>query len=282
MGNDQNISEKQIEAAIWYVKHRGLLRKIGLTALIGFDAIVLVYVLFAVGRDVFSIPFRSVQDSELVSSSVPPGAALTARPSDIQLGGVELLQVGEVTDVVARVRNPNAQWYVRFSYTIGIGDKTKRVTDGFLLPDEERPLVYSVRGAGGGNPVFTIDDIKWRRVDSHAISDATQFKSEHLNFEVKDMKFLPGIVEGRGSLSRAQFTLVNKTAYSYVEAKFLVLLYRGAARIGIQSVTVERLDSGQTRKVEVSWTDHIGAVSNVEVVPEIDIFNPEVYSKTGS
>ena len=33
------------------------------------------------------------------------------------------------------------------------------------------------------------------------------------------------------------------------------------------------LKSGETRAVEVSWIDGLGAVSNIEVIPEIDILN---------
>ena len=40
---------------------------------------------------------------------------------------------------------------------------------------------------------------------------------------------------------------------------------------------LENFTSGQTRKAEVSWIDGIGAVSKIEVVPEIDIFEENAY-----
>lgn len=278
MLEDQQLEESQLQAAIWYVKHKARLRKILLGGFLVLDIAVVGFALFGVGSDLVYSPLRRAQELELLRISLPQSISEgSSRPSDLQLGGVEFLQSGQVTDVLARVRNPNAQWFVRFSYTLGIGDQTVRATDGFLLPGEERPLFRSFRGIGGGTVVFNLEDMQWHRVNPREIPDYAQFKAEHLNFEIKDTKFLPTVLEGQGKVSRAAFTVVNKTAYSYAEPTFLVLLYRGSRLIGIQSTVLERFTSGQARKVEVSWVDGIGAVSNVEVLPEIDIMNPEVY-----
>lgn len=281
MANDEQLGEQQLEAAIWYVKHKALLRKILLGAIGAVDVVVVAYVIFGAGRDLVSSPLRRAQEFELLRINLPQASSQgVSRPADLQLGGVEFLQSGQVTDVLARVRNPNPQWSVRFSYTLGIGDRTERATDGFLLPGEERPLFRSFRGVGGGTVVFNLEDIEWRRVNSREIPNFEEFRSEHLNFEIKDVQFLPSVIEGQGRVSRVAFTIVNKTAYNYVEPKFLVLLYRGSRLIGIQSTVLERFTSGAERNVEVSWIDGIGAVSNVEVLPEIDIMDPEVYMKT--
>ena len=280
MANGDELSEQQLEAAIWYVKHKARLRKILLGSILVLDVIVVGYALFGMGRDLVSSPTRRAQEFELLRAHLPQSLSQSvSRPVDLQLGGVEFLQSGQVTDVLARVRNPNPQWYVRFSYTLGIGDRTERATDGFLLPGEERPLFRSFRGAGGGTVVFNLEDMQWRRINPREIPDFAAFKNEHLNFEAKGVQFFPSVVEGQGRVSRAAFTLVNKTAYNYAEPKFLVLLYRGSRLIGIQSAVLERFTSGQERNVEVSWIDGVGAVTNVEVLPEIDIMNPEVYMK---
>lgn len=281
MPDDEQLSQQQLEAAIWYVKHKARLRKILLGSILVLDVIVVGYALFGAGRDLVSSPTRRAQDFELLRVNLPQSLSQSvSRPVDLQLGGVEFLQSGGVTDVLARVRNPNPEWYVRFSYTLGIGDRVERATDGFLLPGEERPVFRSFRGVGGGTVVFNLEDIEWRRINPREILDFAVFKNEHLNFEVKEVQFIPSVVEGQGRVSRASFNLVNKTAYNYAEPKFLVLLYRGSRLIGIQSTVLERFTSGQERKVEVSWIDGIGAVTNVEVLPEIDIMNPDVYMKT--
>lgn len=281
MANDEQLQSQQLEAAIWYVKHKARLRKILLGSMLVLDIVTVAYAFFGAGRDLVFLPLRRAQDLELLRINLPQTVSQGAsRPLDLQLGGVEFLQSGQVTDVLARVRNPNSQWYVRFSYTLGIGDRVEHATDGFLLPGEERPVFRSFRGVGGGTVVFNLENIEWRRVNPREIPDFAEFKNEHLNFKIKDVQFLPSVIEGQGRVSRATFTIVNKTAYNYGEPKFLVLLYRGSRLIGIQSAVLERFTSGQSRNVEVSWFDGIGAVSHVEVAPEIDIMNPDVYMKT--
>jgi hypothetical protein len=121
--------------------------------------------------------------------------------------------------------------------------------------------------------------VRFSRVSRREIADYAAYHGERLNFKVENAQFLPSVVEGRGVLSRARFTLTNQTAYSYFEPRFIVELRRGSQLVGIQAVVVEKLKAGERREVEVSWFDRIGAVSNIEVTPEIDILNPEVYMK---
>ena len=213
MSSDPEIAERQIEAAIWYVKHKARLRKIFLGTMLAFDILVGGYVLLRVGQDLVSLPIRRAQDAELLQNNFPQRVSdSTAHPMDLQLGGVEFLQSGQVKDVFARVHNPNLQWSVHFSYTLGMGEQVAQAVDGFLLPGEERPLFHSFRGSGGGATVFTIDKVQWRRINAHEIPDFAQFRQEHLNFETKEVQFLPAVVEGQGRVSRATFSITNKTA----------------------------------------------------------------------
>ena len=249
MTDEQNTSERQIQAAMWYVKHKELLRKLGFGALIVLDVIFVAYVIYAVGRDLVSSPQRRAQEAALVQSGLPGTPA--ERPLDLQLSGVDFLKTGDVTDIIASVRNPNEKWYVKFDYTLGIGDNTEKRTDGFLLPGSERPFFRSVRGAPSGTPVFNVDNISWKRISPHDIPDYGAFRDEHLNFEIKSAQFLPAVVEGKGSASRAKFTIVNNTAYSYFAPTFVVSLYRGSTLTGIQSTVVDQFKTGETRAVEL-------------------------------
>lgn len=276
MAEDQKLTEGQLKAAIWYVKHRAILRKIGLGVFIALDAALIGTALFLIVRDIVALPLRRATETELSSgNSVSPSSP----PLDLQLGGVEFLQSGAVTDVVARVRNPNAQWSVRFAYTLGLGGQSIRQENGFLLPGEERPFFHAFRASAGGAPVFNLENLEWRRVSPNPILDFSEFRTSHLNFELKDTQFLPSVLEGRGTVGRATFTLINKTAYSYAEPKFIVLLYRASRLVGIQSIVLQNFTAGQVRKAEVSWIDGIGAVSKIEVVPEIDVLAAEVYMR---
>ncbi|MBI2552227.1 hypothetical protein HYW17_02955 [Candidatus Uhrbacteria bacterium] len=280
MPSDSELSEKQLGTAIWYVKHRAVLRKAALGIILALDGALIVYSGWGVGQELLFSNKRKLQDLELLKTAIPGEAArLANRPVDLQLGGIELLRSGEVTDVLARVQNPNPEWSAEFSYTIGIGDELQRVENGFLLPQEERPFIRTLRSAGAGTLVFNIENLSWRRINPKEIPDVAKWRQERLDFEVQDPKFIPAVVEGKGSVGRATFSLINKTAFGYVAADFLVLLFQGSRLQGAQGVTVDEFRSGQTRKLELTWIDRLGAISNIEVVPIIDLMNPEVYLK---
>lgn len=280
MVDNPTIEDKQIEAAIWYVRHKALLRKVVLGLIIGLDAAFLVYALLGAGSDLISLPDRKKQEFELIRSDIAQTVMASGTgPQDLELGGVDLLRSGGMVDVLARVRNPNPEWYVKFEYIIGLDENTEKAS-GFLLPKEERPFFRTLRGRGNGTVVFNIENVSWRRITPRDTPDFEKFRDEHLNFEIKNAQFTPGSADGKGSLSRAEFTVINQTAYNYAEPKFLVLLYRGSRLIGIQSAVVDNDKSGESRRVELSWINHIGAVSNIEVVPEIDIMDSSVYMQT--
>ncbi len=278
MDNQGNLGEKQLEAAVWYAKHRAILRTLTLTVIIGVDVLLVLYAVFGFGRDLLSFDKRREQEFELLRSQLPLISASQPQVADLQLRGVELLRVGEVTDVVARVQNPNADWYAHFSYVIGLGEAVERFEDGFLFPSEEGIFVRSLRGATG-TVVFNIENITWRRINPRDIPDFSAWRDERINFEVRDQKFTPAALDGKGEVSRATLTLVNRTGFGYVAPKFLVLLYRGSRLVAVQIAQLDLLRPGEAREVTLTWFDRVGAVSNIEVVPAIDLLDQGVYLK---
>lgn len=273
------LGEGQLKAALFVVKHKLLLRKVLMGLLIGVDVIMLGYAITGITSDIWGIPRRRRMDFELVHPQV--GWEMfrqQSKPRDLEFGGLTVLTVGDASDVVMRLRNPNAQWEAKFKYVVGLGETVEGPRDGFLLPGEERPLFATIRG-GRGAPVFNVTEVRWSRVPRKEIPDFAAYREARINFKVENAQFLPSVVEGRGALSRARFAIINNTAFSYFEPRFIVLLQRGSQLVGIQSVVVEKFRAGERREVEASWFDRIGAVSNIEVVPEIDILNTEVYMR---
>lgn len=276
MDGDHEITERQIETAIWYVKHKALLRQGGLVLALAVDVILGSYVLWNIGRDFIAGPSRTNQEIAL-SDTLPISGG--KHPLDLELGGVEIVNDGAVMDLVARVHNPNLRWLARFEYVIGIGEKIETQA-GFLLPGESRPFIYTLRGASSGLPIFRIGNLSWKQLRAQDIPDATAWISERMNFKVLKTEFTPAIIQGGGqSLSRAKVTIANKSGYGFIEPKFIILLYRGENLVGVQSAVLERFAPATERELEVSWVDHLGAVSNIEVVPEVDLFDGTVYLK---
>ena len=273
------LADRQLTAALWFVNHRIVLRRILIITLIVIAAAFWGYVIFAVARDIFQLQTRRASELELLGS----GASISdhvqaAAPQEIGLAGVETLVSGEVTDVIVRLQNLNPVWRARFRYTIGMGGENLVARDGFLLPGEERLFFNSFRG-GRGTPDFRLEQVAWFRVAARQTPDIAAFTEERLRFDVQNTAFVSAQSGDRGAVDRAKFSITNKTAYGFFEPKFLVLLYRGERLVGVQSTVLDQFKSGATREVEVSWFDRVGAVSRVEVIPEIDIFDPSVYMR---
>ena len=274
-------SDRQLESAIWYVKHKLILRKIVVGLIVAVDAALLGLAFKGIGLEFLGFEKRQTQEYDLLRTAIPEYAARQAsRPADLELGGIELIRVGGAVDVAVRVRNPNADWYAKFEYAIGVGDKVEKASDGFLLPAEERLFTRSILGASAGTTVFNIENISWRRVRKSEVGgDFAKWRDERLNFTVSDTRFSSAVVQGKGELSRVYFSIKNETAFGYREPTFLILLYRGSRLVGVQNVVLEKLASGQTREVEASWVDRVGSVTNIEVAPVIDIMDEAVYLK---
>ncbi len=281
MGMEQGdeLREQGLTAALWFVNHRIVLRKILIIALAAVCAGFWGYAIFGIARDIFQISSRRASEQELLNSGAAlSGHAKASAPEQIALEGVETLSSGEVTDVIVRLRNTNANWHAKFRYTLAMGAEHSVHGDGFLLPGEERIFFNSFRGGGISAPDFRIGNVSWSRIDSRTAPDLAAFTAEHLNFDVQNPVFVPAqMTAGKIGADRATFTITNKTAYGFYQPKFLVLLYRGERVVGVQSTVLDNFKSGETRNVEVSWFDRVGAVSRVEAAPEIDIFDAEAY-----
>src|SRR3989339_42102 len=204
MSNDQSIEDKQLQAAIWFVRHRILLWKALILALVLINAGFWGFVIFRVGLDLYYMPERKRMDIDLTRSDGSLYAYTVAhQPQAIIVSSVDSLAIGEATDVVARLTNPNIDWYAQFSYRVGVGETIEIARDGFLLPGEERLFFKTFRDKLGA-PIFEVAEVRWRRINKHEVNDFAAFRGERLNFAVLRPTFIPAVLEAHGTISRAR------------------------------------------------------------------------------
>jgi len=90
---------------------------------------------------------------------------------------------------------------------------------------------------------------------------------------VSDVKFTPAAQTGlsdRISLNQVDFTAENRSAYSYWDVYFVILLYQRGAIVGANHYTISPLMSGESEAVTMSWPGQFGLLSQVEAIPAVD------------
>ena len=131
-------------------------------------------------------------------------------------------------------------------------------------------------------PEIEVSAVRWKRVDQHAVRpDYKTWAQARLDFAIEDVKFAPPSPTDAISVSRATFTIANRTAYSYWSAGFFVVLYSGSRIVGVNYVTISELRAGRSTPVDASWFIDLPSVSRVEVIPEVNIFDDRIYIPPG-
>ena len=98
-----------------------------------------------------------------------------------------------------------------------------------------------------------------------------------MHFTITDAQFFQETRFDGEVYGRSVFSLSNDTAFSYYDVGLFVLLKRGSAIVGVNKTTLSTLNSGEETDVTVNWFGTLPSVSQVEVIPELNIFDLGVY-----
>lgn len=277
-----NLSEQQFGFAYWYVTHKLQLKA----------ALTVVLVLLCIGLGGYAIwgftklfildyPAYIAMQRQAGETLVNFGALSTARPIDVRSVQVFAAGAGKF-DAVAMVRNPNTGFYATFDYRFAGEGADPTLRPGFLLPGEEKPLVALGIAAQSGfrSARLDIQNLRWRRLDAHAIPDWQAYRSARLALTAEDIALVPATQPGQ--TTRVTFTAVNGSAYSYWNVRWVVLLYRGQSVAAVNAIDLDSLRSGERRPASVTWFEQIPSVTRAEVRPEVDIIDPASYITPGT
>ena len=276
-----DFTEGQLKVASWYVSHKILLKKIFIGFLISLCAIFWGFGLYGlinyyfIEGPVFNLAMREL------SRGIDYSAINRAlEPKGIDIGTTTIFSSGKGRyDFSAKVFNSAAGWRAEFTYDFLVDGVARPEKNGFILPGEEK-YIFDLGVSAATKPrsaTLEIKNLKWKRIDAHEILDYAAWQNDHLNFPVSDVKFTPAAVGENIPISRASFTVRNATAFSFWDVGFEIFLYRGSSIASVNYVTLEEFRSGQTRPVEVSWFETLPSITQVKVVPEVNIFDSKVF-----
>lgn len=284
---EEKESKKQYRFSLWWVNHRDQLKKIGLGILIGIDAMMVVVVFWGF-LDSFAISYGkeqlAVAETVMYNQEDLRVYSVARAASPLVESDTRIFAIGDQRfDFYSNVENPNSDWWAEFTYKFTYdGGETKPVKS-FILPNKTKPVVeLGITSATLLRDVtFQILDTTWHRIDHTYIKDYSTWEKDRLNLEVKDAIYSETTKIEDKLIGRTSFSVENKTAFSYYHPTFYVLLKKGSSVVGVNRIVLETLESGSTQQVDLNWFGVLPSVSQIEVIPDINLFNPLSYQALG-
>ncbi len=266
----------------WYVMHKILLQHIGTGILIAWCVVTMGFSLYKWGEYLF---IGMKQDDMLLLTQLRAENYQAMHPSyearELSFGDVRVFRSAEsVYTFSAGVTNPNARHlaYMQYKFVYASGETV--ATNAVILPGQTREI--AVFGFSSteypADAHLVVESTRWRRVDPHRVADVGAFITERLKFIIDHFTFANP--EG-ASVPSVTFDLTNDSAYSYWQPVFYVELYNGQELAGLAYVSIDRFLAGETRHIDVRLFGDTLSVSDIRLIPTVNIFDSASFVAPG-
>ena len=280
-------SLKKLTFGLWLIEHRRWFKRVGYGLLIITGAISWTYTIYGFAEYIF----RGMSEEELLqrqlveSQTIGHDFLLQQSAQNLIFGPVQFFGLTERRyDLVAQVRNPNEKWRAEFDYYFLVAGQTTAKKAGYIFPGETKYLIALAQEltARPANPQLIIENLRWQRINQHQYPNWSEYYNNHLNFEIKEVKFVPAAaneLSGKIGLNQLNFHVTNKTPYNYWQVDFIILLYRASNLVNVNQYSLTDFMSGESRQVQTNWPGSIGRVDRVEILPELNFLDKNIYFK---
>lgn len=281
------LTMKKLDFGLWFVAHIKLIKKSMFWLLMVAGTVSWVYFIYSFG---FYVVKGMKEDDLLLSSMVAirpidHKLILSVSAQQIQAGEVQVFNSsGNKYDFLVKVNNPSQRhWADLVYYFIIDGQPTEKISN-FIYPNEEKYLTLLSKelNTKPSSVVLRIDSPVWHIIDTKKITNWEKFKSEHLNIEIENSVYVPPRTSGLSekiNLGQVGFTASNFSPYNYWKMSFTTLLYSYGSVVGVNRYFIENFMSGQLRSISANYPGQFGRIDKLEVVPEVNILDQNVYQK---
>lgn len=281
------VSMSKLELGLWYVEN-----KVKITESVYFVFFLLAllswsYFFYEFGLYVVKgIPANKMIVQEVLANNLPDYSYYTERkPADLQLYPAKtILGTANKRDILAQVKNPNQNYWARFTYYFLNNDEKIGEQKGFVLPGETKQLLVLGRDipASIGGLQLMIKDIKWGRVNPHKFGVWDKFKKDHLNFSFSNIAFTPSensVLTEKIPLNTLSFHIENNTSFNYWNVPLIISLYNYSDLVSVNTYEVNDFES--TSEMDISFTlpGNFRKVTDIKIVPNLDISRTDLYKE---
>ncbi len=276
------LTENQLKAASFWVRHRIGLRRLGYASLITLTSGLWLFNLWHL-LDAYAIsyPRESRIPALILQNQLTMASFESAMPQPVIPSNVSIFaNTDGRQDFLTELVNPNADWWAEFTYAFDTGTGKTPGRNGFILPDGR--AVLTQLGWKGDAPAtaatLSIDQVRWHRVDPLAVDRSyPQFQQTRLNMEIKDVTYRTDVQIDSKPIGQTQFTLTNHSGYGFWNLDLAVILYRAETPVATTRITLAEVRPGETRPVTVNWPDQPSGISRTEIVPQVNILDPKTF-----
>jgi len=275
---------QEMAVGYWWVSHKLLLRKLGLSLLLALCVILVGYSIYGWGTYLaYGIWKEGDMVAQMAEQPIPFSAYHKAHaPQAIVEEDLFVLDSGTKEgwkDIIVPVYNPNSQWMATMTYHFE--DELEITPDEIMtvLPGEE--TVIGVLGYAPTStiksPQFVKTDVSWQRINPHNIPDPPAHIAQRRDFPVSEIQITrPGEIEDLDT-HKIIFDITNNTIHSYWSVPMWVMLYRNNKLVGVEQVVLEPFELGETQTVDVRSLIKSKSITNIEVISQVNIFDEGVY-----
>jgi len=280
-----NLSNDELKAGYWYVTHRVLLRKIGISILAIAAGGLLLYGVYGLIQYYVTDRLANLAlESDLAKAKLDYSllAELNA-PKGLQILETQAIKSrANYYDLVTEIVNPNQQWLVEsFDYYYLINAEKTNIKTDFILPGQDKYVMYlnyeSPKTVASANII--VENIKWKKVANYQMLAEKIFKFDFENQKV--ISSAQSDLSGKEPAANISFDILNKGPYSFWEPCFKIFLYRKEKLIGITQATVDSIASGEKRSLSINVFQNVPRGIELVILPDINILDPQIFKGIG-
>lgn len=269
-------TNKNLALGSWYVRNKVLLRKIVIGILIFWIAVGGSYSLYHLGEYLFSGYWRerdnriaNVQQFQNYTNLQPAYGA-----QNLQINDMKISEVSGKFDFFAQAFNPNKKFLARVSYKFAFDGGETPVRSVVIIPGKRIPLGFygfesSIYPSGAR---LVVENTEWQKIDAHVIPDSAAYINPRLDFQVENLNF-ERQSQTEGVPPRITFDIINQSAYSYYEGRFAVLMISGSGVENIMPLSIKEFRAGNVYPIDLRPAFDISGVSDIELVPLMNVFD---------
>ena len=271
-----SVSLNEMNFGLWFAEKRAFLMRLLITSLIFLSAVFFIFSAY----QYYIYYINKGSDLPAVDNNLISPRNIT---TDLKIESPQFFKNGDRYDLIVQVANPNDKFSANFDACFNLSGNEFTCQKTFILPSETK-YVFSLGKEVKDNIrtlSFSVKNINWQRVDSHAIPDWTDFLKTHLNFAYSDISFY-NINDSNSNIENGsnilEFNAKNLGAYSYYDFPLNIAIFEGDQLVGVNVYHLQNFLGGETRNVKINWPGNFNNI-HAEIVPDLNILDDRVYLK---
>ncbi|HTW96696.1 MAG TPA: hypothetical protein VMD74_03530 [Candidatus Methylomirabilis sp.] len=267
------VSLRELEAGLWWSKNFSKIKQTIIVLLIiisltswGYTIYNMgAYLLFGMNADermVKNLTSETNITHQLVSERAPKNLIVTDQGN---------LTSGGKHDYFASVNNPNEFYWATFTYCFG--GASGICGDNFILPGDGK-YILALAQTQNFTAAISFSNVVWHKINHHVISDFPAYYDQRLDLKYQNVSFTPGDELNLNSLS---FTALNDSPFSYWNVPVDIIFISGTQIVAVNRYSIGNFTSNSSRDVKITWPGSIPSYSDILLITDLNIMDPQVY-----